>query len=383
MRTTELVYYLFSFILCWTLLILFKKFLIVNQIHNSSNNLNLIKSLKKTVVKTKKYDSREHMQSHLYNNEKIIQPTMGTRKIHDIEYGAPISENHNNRNPVVMIRMKMDPSLYDKFVNQPLFQCQYPKDMVNYGMKFSVDYPKSKDTHFYYEGYFHALGNTSSPFWSRNPRSGQEFYKPPTTQFLRGFYESFGHVNHHIFLELKSKLYQSALSRQPNHPINDLCGLISSWIDENLHFADLSVQVHYGSQIYKEQLFWHIDAENSLLHFGITVHGRRILHSKRAKVINGAVTEILEEQLPGDTYISSSALMNHAPEYPVSTWNASRIIAIQSRFLYTTSQLKLMRQIKTADSWIALTNIIADVLSRSELKLPSVAYIDNVLTSMY
>lgn len=307
-----------------------------------------------------------------------IYGTMGSVRLHKVEYGSP-SDFLGKRLPVVMIRARLGEDVYNRFLNQPLFQCKDPKQLQEHHIHYAVDYPKSVKTHFYYEGYFHALGNTSSSVWSRNARTGHEFSKPSTTTFVRAFYESFRRINFHIFNELKLKLYQNALTRNQHSPLNDICGLVSSWIDSKQHFSDLSIQMHHGSHIQQNELFWHNDAENSLLHVGITVHGHRILHSKRASSEDGDVMEVLESQTPGDVYISSPALMNHAPEFPASTWNESRIIAIQSRILYSSAQLKTLRQMKTPASWYALASVVSDVLSRADVKLPDMASINSVI----
>ena len=46
----------------------------------------------------------------------------------------------------------------------------------------------------------------------------------------------------------------------------------------------------YNITIYiDKELFWHNDAENSLLHLGISISGTRILHSKRANTESGYI----------------------------------------------------------------------------------------------
>jgi hypothetical protein len=152
-----------------------------------------------------------------------------------------------------------------------------------------------------------------------------------------------------------------------------------------MHFSDLSVQIHWGSHIGKQthgdELFWHSDAENSLLHFCVTIRGSRTLHSMRALTEEGKVREVLEEQRPGDMYLSSSALMRHAPEYPATFGYGERIAAIQARFLYLTEELKAFRQTVGGDmsGWTSLTHILADTLSTAKIVSPSIAHIDDIL----
>ena len=223
---------------------------------------------------------------------------------------------------------------------------------------------------------------TSEKVLSRNPRNGVEFQKWAAGDFIRGLYESIRRLNHDVFNDLQVKLHQSAVLRAPLHPEeNDVCGILSKWIRKGLHFADLSVQMHYGSKILGDELFWHSDAENSLLHLGITVRGERILHTLRSKTINGHVEDILIPMTAGDVYVSSSTLMNHAPEYPDVNWD-TRIVAIQSRFLYTNEELKNFRAKRNDESWKALTEILADSLSKLQLKLPSMRDVDIVMDEM-
>ena len=231
--------------------------------------------------------------------------------LHSIQFGiflkAPI------RTPSVMIRTEIGPALLQKFQSLPMFSCPEP-DLESFGMNQAVDYPRSPK-HVYHEGYYHTLLTQKSQF-SRNPRSGVDFQKPAAGEFLCYFYETMRRVNKALFTNLSNQLWQSALSRNPDNPEMDICGLLSKWIAGGFHFGDLSVQIHYGTAISHDQLFWHSDAENSLLHLCLTVRGRRWLHSKRAASAEEMVQEVLEEQSPGSLYLSTSALINHAPEYP-------------------------------------------------------------------
>lgn len=113
----------------------------------------------------------------------------------------------------------------------------------------------------------------------------------------------------------------------------------------------------------------------------MTIGGYRILHSKRAATPTGEVKELLENQTAGTVYLSSSTLMNHAPEYPSCAWN-NRIIAIQARMMYNTTELKYFRSLRTDKSWEALTDVLSSVLARMELKLPTINEISIILDEM-
>ena len=233
------------------------------------------------------------------------------KKLNSIFYG--IIMKHSHRTPSIMIRSEIGPSLLQRFQQLPMFSCPEP-ELEKFGMNQAVDYPRRKQ-HIYHEGYYHTQFH-SKPIFSRNPRSGVDFNKPAAGEFINSFYETMRKINKKAFDDLSNQLQQSALSRSPDAPEHDICGLLSKWISEGFYFSDLSIQIHYGTAINDDQLFWHSDAENSLIHLGLTVRGRRVLHSKRAEYPDALVAEVTEDQRPGSLYLSTSTLMNHAPEYP-------------------------------------------------------------------
>jgi hypothetical protein len=283
-----------------------------------------------------------------------------------------------NRTPTVMIMSRLTPEVHDRFLKSPMFTSN-ESELVKFGLKKTIDYPKSKDIHTYYEGYFHALPQ-SSTYYSRNPRHGKNFDKSPAGDFLRAFYEGFRRANNATFETLRRRLWFSAVSRHPRFPQNDTCGHVARWLERGFHFADLSVQIHWGSHIKGPELFWHSDAENSLLHFCVTVSGKRILHSMRSLTVAGEVREVLEDVSAGDMYLATSTFMNHAPEYPAVSFD-NRIAAIQARFIYTTEELKAFRASGGPDSpaWRDLTKIITEQLSIAKLEVPSTALIDRII----
>ncbi len=294
--------------------------------------------------------------------------------LHEIKYGT--FDDHHKRVPIVVIRSKLPPDVHERFLHSPAFNCSEDQ-LENFGMMKAVDYPKSAKTHFYYEGYFHTLPTRKQVF-SRNPRTGKDFNKMAAGDFIRAFYQGMREVNRPLFKLLEKKLLESALQRNRLNPYNDTCGYVAKWLSKGLHFGDLSVQIHFGSAIRGDELFWHADAENSLIHFGMSVRGHRILHAKRASSPTGDVVDCLEEQNAGDVYLSASTLVNHAPEFPACTYD-TRIIALHTRILYETSELKAFRAQRTATGWSALVRILADVFSSFELALPSSRHIDQIM----
>ena len=80
--------------------------------------------------------------------------------------------------------------------------------------------------------------------------------------------------------------------------------------------------------------------------------------------------DILEEQTPGDAYLSSSTLMKHAPQF-FDTQYSARVIAIHARFLYTSEEINHFRTVRTKESWGKLTKVLAKTLAVADLQMPS------------
>jgi hypothetical protein len=89
--------------------------------------------------------------------------------------------------------------------------------------------------------------------------------------------------------------------------------VLAQWIEKSHHFGDLSVQIHYGvddEQKLKSGQAWHTDPENSLL------HSRRIQKndSKNLRLAT-KLPKVLDRQTPGSVSLSSSTLMQLAPQF--------------------------------------------------------------------
>eukprot|EP01035_Chromulina_nebulosa_P041063 gene41063-55510_t len=197
------------------------------------------------------FETQSEPSSPKFHTDLDIHPF---KKVHTKFYG--IIMKHPYRTPSIMIRSEIGPSLLARFQKLPMFSCPEP-ELESFGMNQAVDYPKRKQ-HIYHEGYYHTQFH-SKPIFSRNPRSGVDFMKPAAGEFLNSFYETMRKVNKKIFDELSAQLWQSARSRSPEAPEEDICGRLSRWVSDGFHFSDLSIQIHYGTAIDDEQLFWHSD----------------------------------------------------------------------------------------------------------------------------
>lgn len=324
--------------------------------------------------------------------------TISNHPIRSIEYGV------QSTTPVVMIRSSLDERLLQRLLEEHLYSCT--EDELNHNfpeLDNRVDAPV-----YVYEGYYHSLP-TSKKVYSKNPNPliGTDFDKPAATPFTRAFYDAFRVVNKDIFDRLKQDLI--AASSFNNETMEegreDVCHLLAKWIERGYHFGDLSVQIHYGRGN-EEKLTsgraWHTDAENSLLHLAVTLRGGRVLHSMRAQpTINNAKnstlrhrqpaagkqqkeqpTEVLEEQKPGDVYLSSSTLMRHAPRF-FDTDYSTRVIAIHARFLYRSADIDHFRRVRTKESWQKLASVLANTLAVANIQIPSLEQVESRLVLLF
>eukprot|EP00546_Thalassionema_frauenfeldii_P020828 CAMPEP_0178900898 /NCGR_PEP_ID=MMETSP0786-20121207/3720_1 /TAXON_ID=186022 /ORGANISM="Thalassionema frauenfeldii, Strain CCMP 1798" /LENGTH=400 /DNA_ID=CAMNT_0020571935 /DNA_START=129 /DNA_END=1331 /DNA_ORIENTATION=+ len=318
--------------------------------------------------------------------------------IRSIEYGGP-----QKSTPLVMIRDALDEAVHQRFLQEHLYSCLEAELNQISELDNRVNFPV-----YIYEGYYHSLPTNETVFSKNpNPMIGKDFMKPAASPFTRAFFDAFRFVNREIFNTLKLNLLQaSSYHRCTNGKTasdeahmtrkgEDVCYLLAKWIDHGCHFGDLSIQIHYGEgneEKLKSGAAWHMDAENSLLHLAVTLRGNRVLHSMRIQQpmknnnINGnhvrppaaTLKEILEPQKPGDVYLSSSTLMQHAPHFGKCDYS-TRVIAIHARILYTSADINYFRKVKTKESWQKLTSVLAETLALANLQMPSLAQVESRL----
>lgn len=214
-----------------------------------------------------------------------------------------------------------------------------PEDETGFakiGFETHVDHPL-RPGHQYMEGYFHALASASDqPTESIHPRFGHQYLRKPAPRPFMAFCEAIRRANQHFFDVLERDLSKSPIAA----PLAEV-------LRRRVHFADLSVQIHWGDSIPPEHVAWHVDAANSFLHMAIGLQGRRALHARRS-IENGRVRrncavgatddrEViwLEE---GSAYFGSPCCYPHAVEYPSTRWE-DRIVAVQCRLLLNEDEL--------------------------------------------
>jgi len=266
--------------------------------------------------------------------------TISNKPIRNIEYGV------QSTTPLVMIQSKLDNQLHKRFLEEHLYSCN--EDELNNIPELDN---RVKEPVYVYEGYYHSMPtNEKIHSLNPNPLIGKDFEKPAASAFTRAFYDAFRYINRDIFDTLKHNLL--AQSSYNTTKQEDVCYILAKWIEMDKHFGDLSIQIHYGKRNEQKLISgaaWHTDAENSLLHLAVTLRGSRVLHSKRIQsqsnstllrqpLKNLVPQEILEQQNPGDVYLSSSTLMRHAPQFFDTNYN-TRVIAIHARILYTSEEV--------------------------------------------
>lgn len=132
---------------------------------------------------------------------------------------------------------------------------------------------------------------------------------------------------------------------------------------DSLLFTDFAIQFHSGSGISKRERMWHFDCHNSILHMAISVAGNRQLWYKDQNC------KILKQcQIPGDIYVASSNVIEHAVTYP-TTVESEPIIAIQCRLSLQKEQYDLLAA--NNNLIVKQTERIAAAATRETFVLPS------------
>lgn len=206
-------------------------------------------------------------------------------------------------------------------------------ELEKFGFEWCVDHKKSLG-HQYMEGYFHAIRTSAhDDVPSVHPRRGFELLRRPAPLELLAFCEATRRENSASFNRLARALAKTRNAKS-----------LESAILQGRHFADISVQVHWGGEVPPSRANWHIDGPNSTLHLALSLHGQRTLLAKReiprAKVKRGAdgtvATQVFEPdcmlQREGSVYLSAPCCYPHAVQYPEASWE-DRVVAVQCRVL--------------------------------------------------
>jgi hypothetical protein len=193
------------------------------------------------------------------------------------------------------------------------------------GISKHQDYPQVQ-SHRYYEGYYHGA-RTPIPIASVNPRRPYEqILKPAAPIQIRAFLQAFRKANQHWLESLGRTLQKSETVS---------CVRLADLIQRGFNFADIALQIHAGGEVGSEDIGWHQDGLNSILHMAVSIHGTRTLHTQLARTASGVYEEEATDQTGGDVYVSSPSAFRHGVRYPqIDQWS-ERVVALQCRLLLT------------------------------------------------
>lgn len=234
----------------------------------------------------------------------------------------------------------------------------------NGGFERCVDHPAVPE-HQYLEGYFHAL-NVPGPVPSVHPRKGKPLQRCPAPLQLQALCESIRRQNAESFGELARKLSKLRHAK-PLHKA----------LMRGSHFADISVQMHWGAEIPEEHACWHWDAANSMLHLALGLQGSRTLHVKRhLPKLEQSPNEALVQQ-ESAVYLSTPCCFPHAVQYPETRWE-DRVVAAQCRVLLDEDELFTT---DTDANGSTMACIMAHVASM-KLKMPTLGEVQKVVREL-
>ena len=248
----------------------------------------------------------------------------------------------SHRIPFVVLPRRLEDFMLQYFRDMEFFQRdlrQLPPGEDSTGFVANVDHPEVKE-HHYWEGCFHGRFDQGTALPNIfHPRHQRSFTMPAAPLEVRAFMEV-------IRLKATREWYDPVvrprlLALAAEHPeLQHGLHTLVEILDEGGMFASLAVQVHYGDAITQRHLHWHTDWANSLLHLGMTIgKGRRAVHRKCARTADAAQEEDMAVWFaPGESYVSSPKFFDHGVEFPrIDEWDG-RVIALQSRMIFSPEQ---------------------------------------------
>lgn len=240
----------------------------------------------------------------------------------------------------------LEPKLLQRIIDShPAFFAESLKDAIKKGedweLNRAVDYPNIPD-HYYAEGYCTATPS-AKPTPSLNPRTGSEMMKNAAPLPLRAFFHSFRKLNANWINEAARG--HSCLERL---------------VRENRVFADLAIQFHTGAPITENDMRWHQDNPNSILHLAMSVKGNRMLH------LRSSDQRQRHRQVEGQFYIATPYSVEHAVEYFETDWE-NRVIAIQARLLVDEGDPLYTPECKPE----AIVKTVSRVLLNANVRVPT------------
>ncbi len=271
--------------------------------------------------------------------EVTSQPPFATAM--QLFYGHVIPGT-TRRIPFVVLPRQLEDSMLQYFRDMEFFQRdlrQLPPGDDSTGFVANVDHPEVQN-HYYWEGCFHGRFTQAKALPNIfHPRHQRSFTMPAAPLEVRAFMEV---LRRNLMAEwytpkMRPRLLTLATEfPELRHGLDTLVEIL----DEGGMFASLAVQVHYGDAITQRHLHWHTDWANSLLHLGMTIgKGHRAVHRKCARTKDATQEEDMAVWFaPGESYLSSPKFFDHGVEFPrIDDWEG-RVIALQSRMVFSPEQ---------------------------------------------
>jgi hypothetical protein len=258
---------------------------------------------------------------------------------------------------------------------------QLPEGDESTGFVACVDHPDIAN-HHYWEGCFHGRADVGEALPGIfHPRHQRAFTMPVAPLELRAFMECLRQRLTKIWYEPLVRPRLIDLAGKSSSDLKTGLTTLVEILDNGGMFSSLAVQVHYGDAITRRHLHWHTDWANSLLHLGMGVgKGRRGLHRKCALTADASeeAQDMVEWQEPGDAYVSSPKFFDHGVEFPqIDEWE-DRVIAVQSRMLFSPEQHQslLTSRLNENEAFVMLWTEMMGALNEVLVELPTVLEVE-------
>mmetsp|Transcript_16699 Transcript_16699/g.27571 ORF Transcript_16699/g.27571 Transcript_16699/m.27571 type:complete len:332 (+) Transcript_16699:48-1043(+) len=272
------------------------------------------------------------------------------------------------------VDLKIEDNVLEFLQNDELFRLDERGLRLSKFFEKCVDNPKLKD-HYYYEGYFHGL-EEGNAIVSLHPRKGINFSKPAAPERLRAFI---------VAMREKNKGWAEKLSTRLQKECKKGGSWLAGLITRGKVAGDLAVQVHWGETITGPDINWHIDGSNSMIHFGLSIRGKRTLRTKTARSQTSKLDDEIEKELQqsaGNAYLASPAMVRHGVEYFQCDWK-DRVIAIQCRMLLTDEDRnEYFNSFADSNDLLETTEIVAKCFMDADVQMPTLDDVNVVLKRM-
>lgn len=212
----------------------------------------------------------------------------------------------------------------------------------------------------YMEGYFHGERQSES-IRSLKPRDGQWMDKPAAPVKIRAFIQATKEKNNEILKKLTECVPENLAMRK--------------LLEEDKALTDLVIQIKYGDSVNGDNLRYHVDTFNSMIHMGVSLAGERTFYTKHVTE-EGHITDYSTIQSPGCVYLSSPQAYKHCIGHKTIT-REERYVAIMCRVLMTPEEYSdIYRQKEEHESCL---DEIAAVMKENEFILPTLEEVTKVM----